>query len=294
MAELQRNAGRGRARRHERLGPREIALFDLAQDAAQERRLRAALRHHGVPRHRRRCRRLLSRAGHASTAAIMSCPAASRTTSRRPSPTITARCTPASSGPSGSASRSRSAPATCTRSPNSASPRTGSTSRAPAATEGPQYRWLRELLDILEHALEPGGISRAHQARDVPGPGVLLHAQGRSDRAAARRDAGRFRLCRAFRRSATPASAPRSTAGWCRCARSSATATRSRSSPRRRRRRRRPGSASSSPARRAPASAASSAPSSATQYLDLGKAILQKAFRQEGHEFTEKAARARC
>ena len=77
-----------------------------------------------------------------------------------------------------------------------------------------------------------GGIPRAHQARDVPGPGLLLHAEGRSDRAAARRHAGRFRLCRAFSQSATPASAPRSTAGCCRCARSCRTATRSRSSPR--------------------------------------------------------------
>ena len=65
-------------------------------------------------------------------------------------------------------------------------------------------------------------------------------------------------------RSATPASAPRSTAACCRCARSSPTATRSRSSPRRRRRRRRPGSASSSPARPRPRSAASSAPASAS------------------------------
>ena len=40
-----------------------------------------------------------------------------------------------------------------------------------------------------------GGVPRAHQARDVPGPGVLLHAEGRPDRPAARRDAGRFRLC---------------------------------------------------------------------------------------------------
>ena len=31
------------------LGPREDALFDLAQDAAQEHQLRAALRHHGLP-----------------------------------------------------------------------------------------------------------------------------------------------------------------------------------------------------------------------------------------------------
>ena len=63
-------------------------------------------------------------------------------------------------------------------------------------TEGLQYRWLRELLDIVEHAQKPRGIPRTHQARTVPGSGVLLHAQGRSDRAAARRDAGRFRLCR--------------------------------------------------------------------------------------------------
>ena len=41
------------------------------------------------------------------------------------------------------------------------------------------------------------GIPRAHQARDVPRPGVLLHAQGQADRAAARRDADRLRLRRA-------------------------------------------------------------------------------------------------
>ena len=60
--------------------------------------------------------------------------------------------------------------------------------------------------------VEARGIPRAHQARDVPGPGLLLHAQGRPDRAAARRDAGRLRLRGALARSATPASAPRSTA----------------------------------------------------------------------------------
>ena len=40
-----------------------------------------------------------------------------------------------------------------------------------------------------------GEIPRAHQARAVPGPGVLLHAEGPADRAAARRDRHRFRLC---------------------------------------------------------------------------------------------------
>ena len=48
--------------------------------------------------------------------------------------------------------------------------------------------------------LEPGGIPRAHQARAVPRPGVLLHAEGQADRAAAQGDADRFRLCGAYRR----------------------------------------------------------------------------------------------
>ena len=41
------------------------------------------------------------------------------------------------------------------------------------------------------------GVPGAYAARTVPGSGVLLHAQGRADRAAARRDADRLRLCRA-------------------------------------------------------------------------------------------------
>ena len=47
--------------------------------------------------------------------------------------------------------------------------------------------------------LKPGGVPRAHQARAVPGPGLLLLAEGAAHRVAARRDAARFRLCRAHR-----------------------------------------------------------------------------------------------
>ena len=43
------------------------------------------------------------------------------------------------------------------------------------------------------------GFPRKHQAGAVPGPGVLLHAEGHADRAAARRHADRLRLCRAHR-----------------------------------------------------------------------------------------------
>ena len=48
--------------------------------------------------------------------------------------------------------------------------------------------------------LQPGRVPGAHQARTVPRPGVLLHAEGQADRAAARRHADRFRLCGAHRR----------------------------------------------------------------------------------------------
>ena len=46
---------------------------------------------------------------------------------------------------------------------------------------------------------QSGGFPREHQAGAVPGPGLLLHAEGQADRAAARRDADRLRLCRAHR-----------------------------------------------------------------------------------------------
>ena len=54
-----RHRGRG-------VGAGEARLFDLAQDGAQERRVRAALRHHGVPRRRRQRRAVLPRAGRAA------------------------------------------------------------------------------------------------------------------------------------------------------------------------------------------------------------------------------------
>ena len=57
-----------------------------------------------------------------------------------------------------------------------------------------------------------GEVPRAHQARTVPGPGVLLHAEGPADRAAARRDGDRLRLCRPYRRRQFGGRARRSTA----------------------------------------------------------------------------------
>ena len=66
--------------------------------------------------------------------------------------------------------------------------------------ESNAYAWLRRTIELLVGRLEFGGISRAHQARTVPRSGVLLHAEGQADRAAAPRDADRFRLCGSYRR----------------------------------------------------------------------------------------------
>ena len=210
--------------------------------------------------------RVLSRAGRASTAAIRSCPGRFKDYISTPKPNNYRSLHTGVIGPE----RQRIEVQIRTREMHEVA-ELGVAAHwvykqgAAPSTEGRQYRWLRELLDILEHASDPAGIPRAHQARDVPGPGLLLHAQGRSDRSCRAAPRRSISPMPSIPRSATPASAPRSTAGWCRCA------------PQLVQRRpgrdrhlqgadavARPGSASSSPARRARASAASSAPSSAS------------------------------
>ena len=181
------------------LGPREDALFDLAQDAAQERRLRAALRHHGVPRHRRR-RRATATARWASMhrrypggaravqglhlhAQAQRLPLAAHRRDR-------ARAA--------SASRCRSAPREMHEHGRERRRRAlalqAGRRRRPTRR---QYRLAARACWTSSSTARRRGVPRAHQARDVPGPGVLLHAEGRADRAAARRDADRFRLRRA-------------------------------------------------------------------------------------------------
>ena len=66
--------------------------------------------------------------------------------------------------------------------------------------ESNAYAWLRHTIELLSEGVEFGGVPRAHQARAVPRPGVLLHAEGPPDRAAAQGDRDRFRLCGAYRR----------------------------------------------------------------------------------------------
>ena len=80
--------------------------------------------------------------------------AASRITSRPPSATATARCTPRSSTIRRCGSKSRSAAARCTSRPSAASPRTGPTRKASPAPII-HVPWVDDLVEILEHAESP-------------------------------------------------------------------------------------------------------------------------------------------
>ena len=93
--------------------------------------VRPDLRPAGRPRDRRRRRRSATRPSASSMRLLARrSRASSTTTSPCPRRTCTSRCTPRSSVPAASRSRSRSAPTRCTRSPSTASPRTGATRKA--------------------------------------------------------------------------------------------------------------------------------------------------------------------
>ena len=230
------------------------------------------------------------------------CRAASRTTSRRRSRTTTSRSTPRSSARAISASSCRSARARCTTSPSTASPRTPSTRTAIATANGaaptaPASSTRTAALHLAAapgrdaaRRRQPGRVPRAHQARAVPGPGVLLHAQGPPDRPAARRDAARLRLRRAHRHRQRrrrrlhqrPPGAARHAAAQRRRGRDRR--------PRRARRRRPPGRASPSPGGRAPPSAARRAMPCARQYAELGRRLLASRFERIGEELYRRQA----
>ncbi len=255
-------ARRAAASRRKVKGRREAALFDLPQDGAQIASLRAALRHLRLPRSSSTRSTTATARSASSTPPGRWCPAASRTTSRRPSRTTTARSTPPSSARAASASSCRSAPremneiaeygiAAHALYKDGAAP----TRRALAERE-PRLSLAAAHHRAARRRRQPGRVPRAHQARAVPGPGLLLHAEGPADRAAARRDADRLRLCGPHRRRRhlrrRQDQRPHRAA-----ADRAAERRRGRDHPRRRRRcRRRPGNRSSSPARRAPRSAA--------------------------------------
>ena len=91
--------------------------------------------------------------------------AGSRTTSPSRVTAYTSRCTPLSSAPKASRWKYRSAPTTCTRPLNTASPHTGATRKPRAVTlyriryaaaEIDDMAWMRQLLDWQREAADPG------------------------------------------------------------------------------------------------------------------------------------------
>ncbi|MCK7580582.1 MAG: HD domain-containing protein [Chromatiales bacterium] len=105
-----------------------------------------------------------------------------------------------------------------------ASPRTGSYKSDGDGQDAHAQRRAREWLQqAARHAApgrQSGGIPRKRQGRPVPRRGLRVHAQAARSCALPRgADRGGFRLRRAHRRRQHAASRPRSTAGWCRCAR---------------------------------------------------------------------------
>ena len=251
---------------------REVALLHLGEDAEAQRRFRAVVRHHGVPGHGADPGGLLRGAGrgarrlpdhhrpvqglhlHAEGQRLPE-PAHRRDPALAPQPEDRGADPHAGDARRGRQRRRRALVLQGARrvcSGRGRLRRGGGPGQAAALGAGPAG-------DPGEFH-RPGRVPREHQARALPGPGVLLQPQGPADPAAARRHPGRLRLRRAQpdrrclrrRQGQRPADAAAPRAAERRPGRDH---DRPRRHPRRR-----PGNASSSPARRAPASAATSPP----------------------------------
>ena len=125
-----------------------------------------------------------------------------------------------------SAWKCRSAPARCTE--RRIRPRRALGLQAGRASADGQVRWLRDLIEIVDASHDAEELLE-HTAGDLPGPHLRLHPQGRAVPAAAGATPVDFAFA-VHTDLGAHASAPRSTAGTCRCAPSCTTATWSRSS----------------------------------------------------------------
>ena len=66
--------------------------------------------------------------------------------------------------------------------------------RVGAGRDEQYFLWLRQLLEWQQEVRDPAGVPAEPEDRAVPRRGLHLHAEGRGEGAAARRDAGRLRL----------------------------------------------------------------------------------------------------
>ena len=122
--------------------------------------------------------------------------ASSTTTSRSPRTTSTSRSTPRSSRSTASRSRSRSGP---TQMHQVSEVGIAAHWRYKEGTKSDReydakLAWLRQLMDWQRDVSRRDRVRRGHQARHLPGPGLRVHAEGRHQGPAGRRDAARLRL----------------------------------------------------------------------------------------------------
>ena len=128
--------------------------------------------------------------------------ASTTTTSRGPRPTATSRCTPSSARPTASRWKCRSAPARCTSTPSTASPRTGPGRPACAATPASAPAGASTSRSPRRARPCCASCSRGSATsarRPSPGPGgfddrIYVVTPGRGRRAGGRRDGDRLRL----------------------------------------------------------------------------------------------------
>ena len=122
--------------------------------------------------------------------------ASSTTTSRSPRTTSTSRSTPRSSRSTASRSRSRSGP---TQMHQVSEVGIAAHWRYKEGTKSDReydakLAWLRQLHGLAARRRRRDRVRRGHQARHLPGPGLRVHAEGRHQGPAGRRDAARLRL----------------------------------------------------------------------------------------------------
>jgi len=158
-------------------------------------------------------------------------------------------------------------------------------------TDGLQYRWLRELLDIVEHAQKPEEFLENTKLELFQDQVFCFSPKG--DLIALPRGATPVDFAYAVHsRVGDACTGPRSTGAWCRCARPYATATRSRSSRKKAARQARPGNVFVVTGKAKSCIRRFIRTQQRTEYVLLGKSMLEKLCKQEGVDYSEKAFEA--
>ena len=198
-------------------GRREAPLFDLQEDGAQAGRLRAALRHLRLPPPRRLARGLLPALGVVHTKWPL-VPGRFKDYISTPKQNDYRSLHTTVIGPGQQRVELQIRTEDMHRiaeygiAAHALYKDNGAPTRPALEGESRAFAWLRRTMAMLAEGDNPGGVPGAHQARAVPGPGLLLHAERQADHPAARRQRRSTSPMRSTPMSATRRSAAKSTA----------------------------------------------------------------------------------